>query len=85
MAKVMLSREEIKNKVINIVKENLPEFKDTDINEQTKLNTQKALDSMTFIYLMCKIEGEFNIKIPQKRWSKMQTLKDVLDEIERAK
>ena len=56
-----------------------------DINEQTKLNTQKALDSMTFIYLMCKIEGEFNIKIPQKRWSKMQTLKDVLDEIERAK
>jgi len=85
MAKVMLSREEIKNKVINIVKENLPEFKDADIKEETKLNTQKALDSMTFIYLMCKIEGEFNIKIPQKKWSKMQTLKDVLDEIEKAK
>ncbi len=85
MAKVMLSREEIKNKVINIVKENLPEFKDSDIKEETKLNTQKALDSMTFIYLMCKIEGEFNIKIPQKKWSKMQTLKDVLDEIEKAK
>lgn len=80
-----LSKEEIKEKVIKIVKDNLPEFADVDIKEDTRLNTQKALDSMTFIYLMCKIEGEFNIKIPQKKWSKMLTLNDVIEEIMKAK
>ena len=48
-----------------------------------KINTQKELDSMTFIYLMCKLEEEFHIEIPEKKWVNFKTLGDVIDEIER--
>jgi acyl carrier protein len=84
MAKIEMTREIIKDKVIKIVRESLPEFKDVEIHEDTRLNTQQALDSMTFIYLMCQIEAEFNINIPQKKWDKMVTLADVIDAIMRA-
>lgn len=84
MAKIEMTREIIKDKVIKIVRESLPEFKDVEIHEDTRLNTQQALDSMTFIYLMCQIESEFNINIPQKKWDKMVTLADVIDAIMRA-
>lgn len=76
-----MNREEVTKKVINIIKTNLPEFADVEIKEDTKINTAQGLDSMTFIYVMCKIEGEFNIKIKQKDWNKMFTLKDIVDQV----
>jgi acyl carrier protein len=33
---------------------------------------------------MCKIEAAFDIKIPERRWDKMKTLADMLNEIEKA-
>ena len=38
---------------------------------------------MTFVYVMCKIESEFGIKIPHRKWEKMLTFGDVLDAIEK--
>ena len=63
MANIIQSKEEIKDKLIQIIKENVLEFQEIEIDLDTKINTQKSLDSITFIYLMCKIEEAFEIKI----------------------
>ena len=76
-----MDREQVKNKIIEIIKTNLPEFASSDIKEDTRINTAQGLDSMTFIYVMCKIEAAFEIKIKESKWDKMFTLKDILDEV----
>ena len=79
-----MKREEIVQRTIKVIKDSAPEFEKVDLKEETVINTDAALDSMGFIYIMCKIEGEFGIKIPEKRWDKMRTLGDLVNEIERA-
>ena len=76
-----LSRNEIKDIVIKTLKDNVEKFQDVDLDESTKLNTQKGIDSMTFIYIMCKLEEEFDIKISEKNYDKLETLGDLIDEI----
>ena len=84
MANIIQSKEEIKDKLIQILKENILEFQEIEIDLDTKINTQKSLDSITFIYLMCKIEEAFEIKISEKKWIKMETVGDILKEIQKS-
>ena len=84
MANIIQSKEEIKDKLIQIIKENVLEFQEIEIDLDTKINTQKSLDSITFIYLMCKIEEAFEIKISEKKWIKMETVGDILKEIQKS-
>ena len=79
-----MDRNQIKEKVVKIIKDNLPEFADKEIDETTRINTEANFDSMTFVYVMCKIEAAFDIKIPERCWDKMKTLADMLNEIEKA-
>lgn len=84
MANIIQSKEEIKDKLIQILKENVLEFQEIEIDLDTKINTQKSLDSITFIYIMCKIEEAFEIKISEKKWIKMETVGDILKEIQKS-
>lgn len=84
MANIIQSKEEIKDKLIQIIKENVLEFQEIEIDLDTKINTQKSLNSITFIYLMCKIEEAFEIKISEKKWIKMETVGDILKEIQKS-
>lgn len=77
-----MTRKEIMDKIVTILKENLDEWEDEDITEDSILNTDTGLDSMRFIYVMTKIESTFNIKIPERKWSKLVTMKDVIDAVE---
>ena len=63
---------------------NILEFQEIEIDEDTKINTQKSLDSITFIYIMCKIEEAFEIKISEKNWIKMETIGDIIKEIQKS-
>lgn len=77
-----MSREEIKQNIVAILKENLDEFQNMDIQEDTVINTDAALDSMRFIYVMTKIETLFGISVPEKKWAKLQTLGDAINAVE---
>jgi acyl carrier protein len=78
-----MDRNQIKETVVKIIKDNLPEFADKEIDETTRINTEANFDSMTFVYIMCKIESIFDISIPKRRWEKMMTLGDVIDAVEK--
>ena len=78
-----MTREEIVEKVRVLIKNNQPGFEDADIQDDTRINTDAGFDSMTFVYIMCKIEAEFGISIPHRKLDKMVTFGNVVDTIEK--
>ena len=78
-----MTREEIGTQIVDIIRANMPGFENLQYDESARINTEAGFDSMTFVYIMCKIEAHFAIEIPKRRWEKMSTLKDIIDEVER--
>ena len=78
-----MNRDEITEKIAEIVRINMPGFDDIELVESTRINNEAGFDSMTFVYVMCKIEAAFDISIPKRRWEKMATLGDVVDAVEK--
>ena len=78
-----MTREEIGTQIVDIIRANMPGFENLQYDESARINTEAGFDSMTFVYIMCKIEAHFGIEIPKRRWEKMSTLKDIVDEVER--
>ncbi|MCR4879673.1 MAG: acyl carrier protein [Bacilli bacterium] len=78
-----MDRKEIMERTEKVIKNCLPEFENVDLKEDTRINNEAGFDSMTFVYVMCKIENEFDIKIPHRRWEKMITFSDLVNAIEK--
>ena len=76
-----MTREEIKGKTISIIRASVPDLDGVEIREDSNINTDASVDSMSFIYLMTQIESAFDIKIPQKKWTKLSTFSALVDEI----
>lgn len=77
-----MTREEIKNTIVTILKENLDEWENREPEEDSVINTDAALDSMRFIYVMTKVETAFGISVPERKWSKLVTLGNAVDAVE---
>ena len=56
-------------------------MKDVELQEDTVINTETAIDSMGFVLVICKLEALFDVRIPERQWKKLQTLGDVVDAI----
>ena len=56
-------------------------MKDVDLQEDTVINTETAIDSMGFVLVICKLEALFDVRIPERQWKKLQTLGDVVEAI----
>ena len=54
-------------------------MKALDLQEDSVINTETAIDSMGFVLVICKLEALFNVRIPERKWQKLQTLGDVVD------
>ena len=78
-----MTREEIISKVKTVIFDCFPDMAGTEIEEDTVINTDTAIDSMGFILVICKLESLFNVKIPERQWNKLSTLGDVVDAIEK--
>ena len=80
-----MTRQEILEKTKKIVYDCVPELAGVEINEGSVVNTDMGMDSMNFILVICKLEAEFDVRIPNRQWTKLQTLGEVLDAIEKYK
>ena len=69
--------EEIKTVIFNC----FPDMEGQELKEDTVINTETAIDSMGFVLVICKLEALFDIKIPERQWTKLSTLGDVADAI----
>lgn len=78
-----MTREDVMQRAKQIIQENIPDMIDGELTEDTRINTETHIDSMGFILIMSKLEGEFNAHVPDEEWQKIVTLGDVADAIMR--
>ena len=79
----MITREEILRRTIEVIYECAPEMEGKELREDAVINTDTAIDSMGFTLVICRLEANFDVQIPNRQWQKLQTLGDVVDAIEK--
>ena len=77
----MITREEVMEKTIQIIRDNVPDMFGSELNEDTVLNAEGNVDSMGFILVVTKLEGAFNALIPDDEWDSIRTLGDLTDTV----
>ena len=78
-----MTHAEILERTKEIIYEAAPRMEGTDLQEDTVINTDAAIDSMGFTLVICRLEANFDVQIPNRQWQKLQTLGDVVDAIEK--
>ena len=78
-----MKRDEIIEKIKSIVADCFPELEGLELTEDTVINTDTGIDSMGFVLIICKLEAAFDVRIPERQWKKLATVKDVADAIEK--
>ena len=76
-----MTRQEVMEKTKKVISDCFPDMDVAALTENSVINTETAIDSMGFVLVICKLEALFNVKIPERQWSKLQTLGDVADAI----
>ena len=76
-----MTRQEVLEKTKTVIFDCFPELKEQNIQEDTVINTDTAIDSMGFVLVICKLEALFDVRVPERQWKKLQTLGDVVDAI----
>ena len=76
-----MTRQEILESTKKVIYDCFPDMRDVDLQEDSVINTETAIDSMGFVLVICKLEALFDVRIPERQWQKLQTLGDVVDAI----
>lgn len=76
-----MTRQEVLDQTRKIIYDCFPDMKDVELQEDSVINTETAIDSMGFVLVICKLEALFDVRIPERQWKKLQTLGDVVDAI----
>ena len=76
-----MTRLEILESTKKVIYDCFPDMRDTELREDSVINTETAIDSMGFVLVICKLEAMFDVRIPERQWQKLQTLGDVADAI----
>ena len=81
--KNVMTDQEIFDKVLEIVHKSVPETQSENITMDTVIDKNGTIDSLSFIYVITKLEVEFEIEIPHKSWTKLNTFRDVVNMIKK--
>ncbi len=76
-----MTREEVIEQTKKVIYDCFPDMRETELKEDSVINTETAIDSMGFVLVICKLEALFDVRIPERQWQKLQTLGDVADAI----
>lgn len=74
-----MTREELFREIVATVYECAPDLEGKTLTEQTVINTDTGVDSMGMTLIMCRLEADLDVKVPQRQWKKLFTLGDVVD------
>lgn len=77
-----LTRDEMREKTIKLIHNFIPELQDAELTEESIINTDTNIDSLSLIMLITKVESTFNVRIPRDEWNSINTLGELLDKVE---
>jgi acyl carrier protein len=75
------TREEVVAKAIKLIHDFVPELQDAELTEDSNINTDAAMDSMSMILVITKLESAFDVQIPSDEWGKIRTLGQLADAV----
>ena len=78
-----MNRQEILEKIKTVIFDCFPDMRELNLQEDTVVNTDTAIDSMGFRMVICRLEANFDVQIPNRQWQKLQTFGDVVTAIEK--
>ena len=76
-----MDRSQIAETCKEVIYECVPDMEGKPLYEDTVINTDTAIDSMGFTLIICR--ARFDVKIPQRQWSRMSTFGDVVNAFEK--
>ena len=76
----MATAEEIKARAREIMAQDLPEDYNPDIKDDELLIAEGGVDSLDFVHVLTKLEGEFGARVPDEEWWDAKSL-DALAEV----
>ena len=76
----MATAEEIKTRAREIMAQDLPEDYNPDIKDDELLIAEGGVDSLGFVHVLTKLEGEFGAHGPDEEWWDAKSL-DALAEV----
>ena len=77
-----MTRDELLKEIVDVVYECAPELEGVELKEETVINTDTGIDSMGLTLIICRLEANLGVNIPQRQWKKLYTLGDVVDAFE---
>lgn len=77
-----MTREEIKNAVIEIINNILPEGDCSEVDPDVKLRDQLELDSMDFLDIVMELRKQYKVQIPEADYPELATLNSCLNYLE---
>lgn len=73
-----MEQKKIFEDTIAIIKDYSPDLTHEALTMDTVINTETAVDSMGFVLIISKLEGKYNIRIPDRQITKFITIGDVV-------
>ena len=77
-----ITREQIVSRIIDMAHELVPDLENAELCEDSNINTDANVDSMSMILLVTKVESAFQVTIPEEDWDKIQTVRQLADKTE---
>ena len=74
-----MDRSQIAQTCREVIYECVPDMEGKPLYEDTVITTATAIDSMGLTLIICRLEARFDVKIPQRQWSRMSTFGDVVN------
>ena len=75
------TREEVLKKSVKIIHDFVPELQDAELTEESTINTDAAMESMSLSLVITKVESAFDVNIPSEDWGKINTLGELVDAV----
>ncbi|MBO4352979.1 MAG: acyl carrier protein [Eggerthellaceae bacterium] len=70
----MATAEEIKTRAREIMAQDLPEDYNPNLKDDDPLIVEGGVDSLGFVHVLTKLEGEFDAHVPDEEWWDAKTL-----------
>ena len=77
-----MTRDQIKDAIISIIQDILPDEDFAKLNPDLKLRDQIGLDSMDFLDIVMELRKRYGVEVPEVDYPRLATLTSCLDYLE---
>ncbi|MDD4180975.1 MAG: acyl carrier protein [Victivallaceae bacterium] len=77
-----MTREEVKDAIVNIINDILPEGDCSEVDPDKKLRDQLELDSMDFLDIVMELRKQYKVQVPEADYPELATLSSCIAYLE---